>query len=256
MYDTVALLTYYTLTPLHMGSGTSLHYADLTIQRERHTSFPNMAGSGIKGVFRNYALRVWKDKDNNLVNKLFGYEEAQLGASEIAFTDAKILLFPVRSLKGIFAWITCPLVIKRFKEELESFCKIENINLSIPNFSSADSVKAFVSSNSLLKIDEKSIALEEFVFECEKSENVDKIAEFIVKYLPNTETTKNLSERLVIVSDNVFTDFVNYAVEIRTRIRIDQEKGTVKEGALFTVEFVPSEAIFYSFVFFVNRKGK
>ena len=51
-----------------------------------------------------------------------------------------------------------------------------------------------------------------------------------------------------------FTYFVNYAVEIRTRIRIAQGTGSVDRGALFSVEFVPSEAIFYSFVFFIERK--
>jgi len=42
---------------------------------------------------------------------------------------------------------------------------------------------------------------------------------------------------------------VKYAVEVRTRIRIDQAKGTVEGGALFSLEMVPAEAIFYSFVF-------
>jgi len=59
-----------------------------------------------------------------------------------------------------------------------------------------------------------------------------------------------LQNHLAIVSDNVFKDFVNYAVEIRTRIRIDQTKGTVKEGALFSEELIPSESVFYSILFF------
>lgn len=256
MYKDRALLTYYTLTPLHMGSGSSVHYVDLPIQRERHTSFPIMAGSGIKGVFRNLAERKL---DKEIVDKIFGHEKASEEASMIAFTDAKILLYPVRSLKGTFAWITCPLVLKRFKEELKSLGKTEDTNWEVPNLepdkdNKDKDNKALVSNNSSLVIDDKSIGLEEFVFDCEKNENVDEIAEAIKKYLPQTSMVNELSKRLVLVSDNVFTDFVNYAVEIRTRIRIDQETGTVERGALFTVEFVPSEAIFYSFVFFIERK--
>lgn len=258
MYKDRALLTYYTLTPLHMGSGSSVHYVDLPIQRERHTSFPIMAGSGIKGVFRNLAERKL---DKEIVDKIFGHEKASEEASMIAFTDAKILLYPVRSLKGTFAWITCPLVLKRFKEELKSLGKTEDTNWEVPNLepdkdNKDKDNKALVSNNSSLIIDDKSIGLEEFVLECEKSENVDKIAEVIKNYLPQTSTVNELplSKRLVVVDDNIFTDFVNYAVEIRTRIRIDQGTGTVERGALFTVEFVPSEAIFYSFVFFIERK--
>ncbi len=256
MYKDRALLTYYTLTPLHMGSGSSVHYVDLPIQRERHTSFPIMAGSGIKGVFRNLAERKL---DKEIVDKIFGHEKASEEASMIAFTDAKILLYPVRSLKGTFAWITCPLVLKRFKEELKSLGKTEDTNWEVPNLepdkdNKDKDNKALVSNNSSLVIDDKSIGLEEFVFDCEKNENVDEIAEAIKKYLPQTSMVNELSKRLVLVSDNVFTDFVNYAVEIRTRIRIDQETGTVERGVLFTVEFVPSEAIFYSFVFFIERK--
>ncbi|MEO0212840.1 MAG: type III-B CRISPR module RAMP protein Cmr4 [candidate division WOR-3 bacterium] len=251
MYKDFGILTYYTLTPLHMGSGSSVHYVDLTIQRERHTSFPIMAGSGIKGVLRDYAKIKWND--NSLVDEIFGYEDGNKGASMVAFTDAKILLYPVRSLKGTFAWITCPLVLKRFKEELKSLGKTEDTNWDVPNLD-PDKDKALVSKDSSLVIDDKSIGLEEFVFDCEKSENVDNIAKAIKEYLPHTSTVNELSKRLVVVGDNVFTDFVNYAIEIRTRIRIDQETGTVKEGALFTIEFVPSEAIFYRFVFFVERK--
>ncbi len=250
MYKDRALLTYYTLTPLHMGSGSSVHYVDLPIQRERHTSFPIMAGSGIKGVFRNLAERKL---DKEIVDKIFGHEKASEEASMIAFTDAKILLYPVRSLRGTFAWITCPLVLKRFKEELKSLGKTEDTNWDVPNLD-PDKDKALVSKDSSLVIDDKSIGLEEFVFDCEKSENVDNIAKAIKEYLPHTSTVNELSKRLVVVGDNVFTDFVNYAVEIRTRIRIDQGTGTVERGALFTVEFVPSEAIFYSFVFFIERK--
>jgi len=260
MYKDRALLTYYTLTPLHMGSGSSVHYVDLPIQRERHTSFPIMAGSGIKGVFRNLAERECNKKCNEKkwskedVDKIFGHEEASEGASMVAFTDAKILLYPVLSLRGTFAWITCPLVLKRFKEELESLGEIKNTSWELPNLDPNKDNKALVSNNSSLIIDDKSIGLEEFVLECEKSENVDKIAEVIKNYLPQTSTVNELPLRLVVVDDNIFTYFVNYAVEIRTRIRIDQGTGTVERGALFTVEFVPSEAIFYSFVFFIERK--
>jgi len=43
---------------------------------------------------------------------------------------------------------------------------------------------------------------------------------------------------------------------VRTRIKIDQTTGTASGGALFTVEMVPSESIFYSLVFADDPKIK
>ena len=36
-------------TPLHAGSGSDLGAVDLPIQRERHTDFPKVEGSSVKG---------------------------------------------------------------------------------------------------------------------------------------------------------------------------------------------------------------
>jgi len=250
MYKKAALLTFYAETPIHMGSGQSVSYVDLPIQRERHTSFPVLWASGIKGVIRNLALREWNDKDK--INTIFGPdpEDASDFASCISITDAKILLYPVRSVKGVFAWITCPFVLKRFKEDLKAIrrvdSKVNDLVIQIPETSDNKVIIA----NGNLKIQEKNIvALEEFLFEAKVDEKAINWAEKLKKFIPNNDLTNGLEYHLAIVSDNVFKDFVNYAVEIRTRIRIDQARGTVKEGALFSEELVPSESVFYSLVF-------
>ncbi|HDD44620.1 MAG TPA: type III-B CRISPR module RAMP protein Cmr4, partial [Candidatus Desulfofervidus auxilii] len=93
MFKKSGLLTFYAETSLHMGSGTSLSYVDLPIQREKHTEFPIMQASGIKGVIREFAERHWKD-DKTKVEVIFGPKEGDKFASCIVFTDAKILLFP------------------------------------------------------------------------------------------------------------------------------------------------------------------
>jgi CRISPR-associated protein Cmr4 len=249
--NSIFLLTYYTLTPLHMGSGSSVSHIDLPIQRERHSSFPMMAASGIKGVFRNQAERIWNNK--NEVDMIFGPEDGSNKSSCISFTDARILLYPVRSVRGIFAWITCPFVLKRFKEDLKSI-GINNANFNVPDLS--QDTKIIVSNNSLLKIDNNNskVGLEEFVFEVENND-VNNIINLLKRYLPIIETISDLEKKLAVVSDNVFTDLVNYATEIRTRIRIDPTRGVVSEGALFTLEMVPSDAIFYSLLFVNEAKS-
>ena len=251
MYKKSGLITYYALTPVHTGAGSSVSYIDLPVQRERHTSFPIMAGSGLKGVFRALAER--DDSFKNDVNRIFGPENGSEGSSCVAFTDAKILLYPVRSVRNIFAWITCPYVLKRFKEDLASASGKKN-NFSIPEVSDD---KIILASNSSLIINNKpkKVGLEEFVFDVDNTQNADNLINAIKEYIPATETTQNLSERLAIVSDNVFSDLVNYAVEVRTRIKIDQTTGTASGKALFVVEMVPSESIFYSLVFADDPKN-
>lgn len=249
MFKDSFLLTYYALTPIHMGAGSSASYIDLPVQRERHTSFPMMAGSGIKGVFRSYAQRKVDENNNrimndNEVNTIFGPEDGSQGSSCISFTDAKILFYPVRSVKGVFAWITCPLVLKRFKEELQSVGKQVNSNMPLIN----NDTDIIVSNDSELKIDNNKVGLEEFVFNIQNNSNFNNAFSIINRFLPQIETRDNFQKKLAIVSDNVFTDLVNYAVEVRTRIKIDQITGTAQTGALFTIEMVPSEAIFYSLV--------
>ncbi len=264
MYNTKLVLTYHALTPVHVGSGTSVSYVDNPIQREKHTDFPVIAGSGIKGVIRELATRKWKDK----VEVIFGPErDGSEHASCISFTDAKILLFPVRSVKGVFAWITSPYVLKRFKNELESL-GISGNSVNIPNLNALDNLKddeIIICDNSELKIDDGTVALEEFVFNLREikvndgdgnQENIsNKVAEWIWSFLPS-HLKNNLQKRLAIVSDDVFKDFVKYAVEIRTRIRIDQMTGTVEKGKLFTIELVPAEAVFYGFVFITEPYKK
>ena len=252
MYNKSALLTFYAETPIHMGAGQSVSFVDLPVEREKHTSFPVLWSSGIKGVIRDTTTRKWtKDK----VETIFGpEEESSEFASCISITDAKILLFPVRSIKGVFAWITCPFVLKRFKGDLEAIglnFKHNNREIQIPNVSDDKVVIA----NENLKIQNyEKVALEEFVFDADIKDEIKNFSEFLKKekIIPQNELTKNLENHLAVVSDNVFKDFVNYAVEIRTRIRIEQAKGTVKDRALFSEELIPSESIFYSLVFITD----
>ncbi len=43
-----------------------------------------------------------------------------------------------------------------------------------------------------------------------------------------------------------FKNFVKMFTEVITRTKIDNIKGTVKDGALFTEEYLPAETVMYS----------
>ncbi|WP_337892740.1 type III-B CRISPR module RAMP protein Cmr4, partial [Mesomycoplasma ovipneumoniae] len=110
------ILFLHALSPLHPGTGQGVGSIDLPIARERSTGIPYLPGSSIKGVLRDAANgKLNKDK----LLALFGPETGS--ASEFAgaavFGDAKLLLFPVRSLAGVFAYVTSPYLLERFARE-------------------------------------------------------------------------------------------------------------------------------------------
>jgi len=126
------ILFFHALTSMHPGSGTALGVVDLPIQRERHTQWPTNSGSAVKGVIRD----AFRNKgDTNQWCAAFGPEnitgDSDAYAGALSFTDARILAFPVRSLKGVFAWVTCPAVLTRFKRDLALLGK--DTTFTIPN---------------------------------------------------------------------------------------------------------------------------
>ena len=127
------LLTLYTRTPLHVGSGTSVDVVDLPIMRERITGFPVIPSTSLKGVLLQHAREVFENGAHSRANIipvdakiLFGAadtvgdgnEQKQISnAGCVQIMEAKLLAFPIRSLAGCFAWLTCPAVLERFQRD-------------------------------------------------------------------------------------------------------------------------------------------
>jgi CRISPR-associated protein Cmr4 len=247
MYTATRALFLKAMSGIHAGSGADLGIVDLPIQRERHTGFPKIESSGIKGVLREAFEEIEKKgKDmlpGDFVKVAFGPEERGGGDTKhsgaVAFTDARILLFPLRSARGVFAYATCPLVLSRLAEDF----KIAGINDAPQTVEIAH--KALVTSDVLL-INEK-VVLEEYTYDAKISDSAVKIAGQIAKWLGKPDD-KYLKENLIILQNDEFTDFVQNATEIITRIKIDEKTGTAAGGALFTEELLPTETVMYSLV--------
>lgn len=216
------------LTSLHPGSGTALGSVDLPIQRERHTRWPLIPGSTIKGVLRDAAKA-----DQEL---LYGSEGTggELFAGALTFTDARILAFPVRSLKGVFAWATCPMALHRWRRDLE----LAGQSRPIPDEVKEVTEGSAFTTKSCPCVQDGQIYLEEFKFRTVPRDTIP--GEFLPEGCDEN--------RVVILSDTDFTYFAEHATEITARIRLSKDTKTVEEGALFYQEFVPPESIFYSVV--------
>lgn len=266
MFEKAAILFLYCETPVHAGAGTSLSIVDLPIQRERITGLPIVQASSLKGVLRKETLSILKRKRDataeEKVKVLFGPAPETQKSSEpapetskasehagcVSPHDARLLLFPVRSLVGVFAWTTCPLVLERFKREMTAAGFKVDWNVPKPN-----SNQAIVASNNTIVANGK-VVLEEFAFDAEVDENAKKIAEWLAKEaFPQSDEYKPfrewLPERFVILPDDAFRDFTQLATEVITRIRLDPEKKTVAEGALWSEEHLPSETLLYAPIF-------
>jgi len=255
MPDKKEILFIHALTSLHPGSGTSLGVVDLPIQRERHTQWPVIPGSAIKGVVRDACrenIRIMNNIDRKSANEtndltaVFGPasvdnpNDAYAGA--ISFSDARILAFPVRSIRGVFAWVTCPSLVERMKRDM-CIAGITNF----PDWPKPADGKAVFSSNVAVN---GSIVLEEFDFGDSPQVEKNKLAPLATwlagKVTTDQDTQARIKINLVVLCDGDFTHFVRHATEVSARIALEYDKKTARQGALFYQEFLPAETLFYS----------
>jgi CRISPR-associated protein Cmr4 len=228
------LLYLHAITSLHPGSGTALGVVDLPIQRERHTGWPIVPGSSIKGVLRDACRR--KASDDPLLETAFGPARIESGseaafAGALSLTDARILAFPVRSLKGVFAWVTCPQALRRWERD----AALANLAVVLPELTLREG-KALAAPGTTLLASGK-IVLEEFVFEHLP------VSHSLFPALPQEDRS-----RVVVLDDSDFTYFVRHATEVTARIKLNHDTKTVDKGALFYQEFLPAETLLYSVV--------
>jgi len=253
-------------TPLHAGTGSDVGYIDQPIQREKHTGFPKVESSSLKGALREdfenneTVLKAPFDvtkkvNGQNNIDLSFGPESGDSHAGALGFTDARLLLFPVKSLKGIFAWVTCSGVLTKFKEELELCNQVSTKKEITDLIATLATIPAenTIGDLSLLGIgvanNKGKIVLEEYSLDAtDKSNTQNKnITGDFARELNKHLNLDDLAKRLFILSNDEFTDFVKMHTELITRIRIG-DNGTAANNALFNEEYLPTESVMYSLV--------
>ncbi|MCF6277235.1 MAG: type III-B CRISPR module RAMP protein Cmr4 [Anaerolineales bacterium] len=233
----------FTRTPLHVGAGSSVGAVDMPVQRERHTGFPIIPGSSLKGVLADGEGFLERGEDGKLKRSAAGHDifgkeagknkEEQGKAGSLCFGEAQLLAFPVRSAKGCFAWLTSPLCLKRWQ-------RASGIHLdNIPD------IKESQARFDLAKLGQDGKALfEDYIFNHLGDFTAsEKLAEQIKVDGIWQDLAK---EHLVLVSDDALSHFARSACEVAQHVVIDDETGTAKDGFLFNQENVPSETLFFS----------
>ncbi len=245
MYENQALMFLYCISPVHPGAGTALGVIDSPIQRERHTGHPSMAGAGIKGALRDFCRGDQPNEDETL-KEVFGPPPGKSSdfAGAISFADAQVVLFPVRSPKSSYYYVTCPTALGRLQRLcLLSGC-IESQGWEIP----LPGAEEFVSLDGSIK--ENEVILETFELKCQKGheclEMIDWIADHAIPKAGLVFFHEKIKNDTLVVNDQVFNHFVQNATLVEPHVRIDDASGTAQDGALFYVENIPPETLMVS----------
>ncbi len=273
------LLYLFTRTPLHVGAGSSVGAIDQPIQRERHTGFPIIPASSLKGSFADqWPVTLRNDKgelaritskkagEKHVIDQvdpsnsawLFGSDDPHVSfAGSLLFSEARVLAFPIRSAKGSFAWITCPLMLQRaardgvFGASTKDAKRKETNTLltAITDLDEPADDEAIYTSDRL-DLSGK-VVLEEYCFKQARLNDQPQalpagIADVLADIITDDLWRTSIIDRLVILSNGMMSHFVTTACEIAQHVRISDETGTAEEGGLFNQENVPSETLFYA----------
>ena len=276
------VLLLFTRTPLHVGAGASVGAIDQPIQRERHTGFPIIPASSLKGTFADEwnvdlhddpgadgetrRVRVKRDGTPSPAAWLFGSDEAEHAwAGALQLTEARLLAFPVRSARGSFAWLTCPLILGRAVRDGLLPAAV------LPKQPIADNEAIFAAELPGEKSEPsqlgplalevprdgrpcRRVVLEEYAFDWREGEAHASGKAF--QDLFEDPVWTEVAHRLVILSDGMMSHFARHACEVAQHVKIDDLTGTAADKALFNQENVPSESLFWCTLRFFPGRGR
>ncbi|HDZ9206724.1 TPA: type III-B CRISPR module RAMP protein Cmr4 [Vibrio cholerae] len=227
-------------TILHCGSGQSVGIVDQPIARERASNLPIVPGSTVRGVLKAFISHTEQTEVKpTLSQSLFGYDK-QDGepsfAGALSITDAHLLLLPVRTVYGILAYATCPFILQRYKKD-------RKLDLTVPTPADEQALHPKGNPNH----QDNLMVLEDLDLKAQECEHTQQWAEYIAQTLDAKESAyySDISKRIIVLPDTVFSFLAETATEIRTRIRINQETGVVDNGALWTEESLPAESVLW-----------
>lgn len=254
-----ARLTFvHALSPLHAGTGQGASVIDLPIAREKATGLPFLPGSSLKGTLRGLCSDA---KDCEFV---FGPDTENISpesnsASPAQFSDQRLLLLPIRSLAGTFAWVTSPYVLQRFVRDIEE-ASVAQPPPSIPTVSSKEQChianNSDISSKIVLDTNPRRVYLEDLDLEPQTTPAGGEWATWIGKLVfpNNPDWQRMLVERFCIVHDDVFNFLIDTATEITARIKLQSDSKTVQRGGLWYEEALPTETILSGLLLITTAK--
>jgi CRISPR-associated protein Cmr4 len=236
------------LSAVHVGDGSSTGTIDLPIQREKVTGFPIFRDSSLRGAIRSHFEEdTATAKDEHFI-PTFGNRDNGDSHSALEVFPAHLLFFPVRSYKGLFAWVTCPYILKRYQAASQKF----GTATFDYDFPTAIADQHIYATEKLIIGNSSKVGLEEFLFEAQPFEAFSSLATYFAK----ATKIERLATHCAMVSDSVFGYMARLFTEKVTRNKIDIETGVAADGALFNEEFLPEQCVLYTTLGFSNEFSK
>jgi CRISPR-associated protein Cmr4 len=248
------------LSALHAGTGQGSGIIDMPIAREKATGLPYLPGSSLKGTLRTHC-----DPDKRV--QIFGSEDtdsANNSAGTVQISDQRLLLLPVRSLAGTFAWVTSPYVLRRLARDLAALGIKQDLP-GIPDVKPDLKEGWVVEDENICQLiavpNGKKIYLEEFDLVAQPDALVTKWANWLGHLLfpekkEHTEWQGELQGRLCIVHDDLLNFYLRTATEITARIHLKEDSKTVMDGGLWYEEALPTETVLSGLALATPRPGK
>lgn len=221
-----------TLDPIHVGTGGfRLGRVDMPVAREPGTNLPKIPGTTLAGAARSYAAMQYgkleaagQHKKLNEEGKrgcpivyTFGTTRGSGGqAGRVSIFDARLLLFPVRSMAGPVWASTAEL--------------LEEAGFSVSHRPPGDEQPAATF------VWDRKINLSWLLFE---KPALTTISDGNLTVQPSFAAVK---DRIVVTTPRMFEQVVNSNLEVRTSVSIDPETGAAEDKALFTYEAIPRGA--------------
>ena len=233
-----------TADPVHVGTGgMRLGRVDNTIVREPGTNLPKIPGTALHGAIRMYAARRFGKpqcagqkghcgKPTCPICYTFGSIEGEAGSFSgvVSIGDARILLFPVYSMVGP-VWVTSPMALR---------------DAGLGEDYSVSDDKAKWSGLT----DGNAINLGWLMLEKDTENGEWTPPDSLKEKLPD-----QVKDRIVLVSQKLFSQIVNSNLEVRTSVAINPETGAAEEGALYTYEAIPRATILWFDVIVDDFRG-
>jgi CRISPR-associated protein Cmr4 len=247
------LLFVHALSPLHAGTGQGVGVIDLPIAREKATNLPYLPGSSLKGTLRDTPSG---DISDDLRFKIFGPENDKASdyAGSAQFSDQRLLLIPVRSLVGTFAWTTSPYILQRLLRDAES-AGVTDAPTDVPKPATIEHC-ILTQETSVLSSDR--VYLEDLDLKFDADAVHKQVATAWARWIgkrvfpgvdaASGEWQKMLSERFCVVHDDAMSFLLETATEVTARIKLQDDAKTVQEGALWYEEALPTESILYGLI--------
>lgn len=222
------------LTMLHVGEGAQVGAIDLPVARERHTGWPLVPGTSLKGALRARARHDGYSSAD--IRRVFGAKKT-LSRGMTTFGDGVLFALPARTATNTFALLTSPLSLGRFARQVER-------SPSIPSPRSAEWV--LIGKHRDFKVaGTQQAVIEDLCFLQEGTSQVDAWASFLREGWFGNEAPL---EHLAIVHDDLFAHAAHAWLPTRTRNAIDHATGVVDEHKLFSIEYVAPEALFWTLI--------